>query len=359
MSNFKLTLMSVAVSLATSFSIGNTYAQSAPTSAKKAPASMSSPLKLTGRTELPGYDEGDFDHFEVDLKGNRLFLAAEDHGTLEVFDLKNLKHLKTIKEGIEVPHGLLYLPEKNRLIVTDSGKSMSKIFDASTYKVVGTIKLKQGADSMAYDPSTKRAYIANGGKDGDLPDSYLTSVDPSTGKVLAELKFDTNKIEAMAIEQKGKNLFMNITGKNYLAVIDKEKLTITSKWPIKEAEQNAPLAFDEENHRLFVATRKPGKMIVVNAATGATVASFNGPLRCDQIIFDQANHLIYMLGGEGYIGVYQQKDADHYVELPHVSSAPGAKTGILIPEMNRLLVIASPGETKATAAILQYEVSAP
>ena len=59
-------------------------------------------LEAAGKVELPGY-EGDFDHFEVDLKGNRLFLAAEDHNTLEVFDLKSLKHLKTI-EGLETPH---------------------------------------------------------------------------------------------------------------------------------------------------------------------------------------------------------------------------------------------------------------
>jgi len=44
-------------------------------------ASSDSVLVLQGRTELPGYS-GDFDHFAVDLQGNRLFLAAEDHGTL-------------------------------------------------------------------------------------------------------------------------------------------------------------------------------------------------------------------------------------------------------------------------------------
>ena len=34
-----------------------------------------SALEASAKVELPGY-EGDFDHFEVDLKGNRLFLAA-------------------------------------------------------------------------------------------------------------------------------------------------------------------------------------------------------------------------------------------------------------------------------------------
>jgi hypothetical protein len=38
-------------------------------------AQEKSPLKLIATTPLPGFS-GDFDHFAVDLKGNRLFLAA-------------------------------------------------------------------------------------------------------------------------------------------------------------------------------------------------------------------------------------------------------------------------------------------
>src|SRR5205807_3434942 len=43
------------------------------------------PLKLIKTTPLPGFI-GDFDHFAIDLRGKRLFLTAEDHKTVEVFD---------------------------------------------------------------------------------------------------------------------------------------------------------------------------------------------------------------------------------------------------------------------------------
>ena len=39
-------------------------------------------LTPLGRTDLPGYS-GDFDHFAADVQTDRLYLAAEDHGTLE------------------------------------------------------------------------------------------------------------------------------------------------------------------------------------------------------------------------------------------------------------------------------------
>src|ERR1700756_4973353 len=80
-------------------------------------------LRLAGRTELPGYT-GDFDHFEYDLKGNRLWLPAQGHGTLDVFDLKTVKMQKSVKGVVDTPHGILYVAAKNRLVVTDSGGDM-------------------------------------------------------------------------------------------------------------------------------------------------------------------------------------------------------------------------------------------
>ncbi|MGH8122934.1 MAG: hypothetical protein ACREPT_09210, partial [Rudaea sp.] len=107
---------------------------------------------------------------------------------------------------------------------------------------------------------------------------------------------------------------------------------------------------------LFVVTRAPGRLIVVNADNGATIANFKAPERCDQVIWDKANRRIYVLGGEGYIGVFQQKDANHYEELTRVISAKGAKTGILIPSLHKLYVAVSPGEAKTGAAVLAYTV---
>ena len=76
-----------------------------------------------------------------------------------------------------------------------------------------------------------------------------------------------------------------ITGstRSIMQAVDREvfanisTLKVLATWPIKEAEQNAPLAFDEPNKRLFVVTRKPGKLIVLNAETGASMASFKAP----------------------------------------------------------------------------------
>jgi DNA-binding beta-propeller fold protein YncE len=349
-----VTQLATALSLICALPCQMATAQSVAVAGPATQASAAAPLRLSGRTELPGYT-GDFDHFEVDVKGNRLFLAAEDHATLEVFDLKSAKLTTTI-EGFEVPHGLLFLPESNRLLVTDSGAGLSKFVDMAANKVTGTFGAV-GADSMAYDASRKHLYVVTGGRDAKMKESSVSEYDPQTGKLLGEVKFDTDKVEGMAIEQKGNRMFVNVTGKNTLVTIDKDKRTVIASWPVKEAEQNAPLAMDETTHRLFVVTRKPGMLIIKNADTGASIASFKAPERTDQVLWDQANKRIYVLGGEGYIGVFQQQDADHYAEVARIPSATGAKTGILVPEHNKLFVAVSPGEGKTGAAVLNFDVT--
>ena len=336
----------------TAFLILTTGIAAPPSLAGQAALESSPVLQVMGKTELPGYS-GDFDHFAVDLAGNHLFLAAEDHGTLEVFNLQSGAHEKTVT-GLETPHSIFYIPDLNRLLVTDSGPGMTKVLDARNYKVTGSIKLILGADSIGYDATRGRLYVVTGGKDVKMANSVLADIDPRTGKSLGSVNFDSNHVEAMAVEQHGPHLYINVTDKNYVAVVDKEKHSVVARWPIKEAEQNAPVAFDEANHRLFIVTRKPGMLVVVNAQTGATLANFKAPEHCDEVVFDEANHRVYVAGGEGFVGVYQQLDADHYRQLANVPSAKGAKTAVLVPALHRLYLAVSPGEGNSSGGGIMW-----
>jgi DNA-binding beta-propeller fold protein YncE len=311
-------------------------------------------LRLLGRTEVPGF-EGDFDHFAVDVKGNRLFLAGEEKGTLEVFDLKSGKHLKSVP-GLEEPHAIHYMPEENRIIVTNSGDGFTKVLDATTYAIVDTIKLTPGADVMKYDPSAKTMWVVTGGKNASkkLAHTTVAVIDPATGKTRGEIRFDTDFTEAIAFEQKGNRAFVNVSGKHYVAVVDKKTHKVLATWPIKEGQNNAPMALDEDNKRLFVVTRKPFKLVVLDTDSGASVASFDAPQRTNELIFDKASRRIY-LAGDDHVAVFLQKGPDQYEEIARVKSDKGAKTAILVPEIGRLYVaVAGKGDVKAS--VLRYEV---
>ena len=314
----------------------------------------SSPLSLMQSVDLPNYS-GDFDHLAVDLAKGRLFLAAEDHGTIEVFDLKSGKRIKSVG-GFEAPHSFLYMPEVNRLLVTDSGKGLSKILNADDFRVLKTLKITPGADSVGFDRSARQLYIVTGGKDAHLDHSFLSIVDPVNGRHIDDIPFAANHVEAMAIEQSGTRLFINITDKNYVAVVDREKRQIVDKWPVNQCKQNSPIALDETNHRLFVVCRQPGMLVVFDTDTGQSVTSLAAPEKSDEVVFDTEHHRIYVPGGEGYIGIYRQNTADQYQLLSKVATAAGAKTALLVPELKRLYVAVSPGEGKVGAKVLTFAV---
>lgn len=313
-----------------------------------------SQLTLKQSVDLPGYT-GDFDHFAVDQARGRLLLAAEDHGTVEVFDLKTGKHLRTIT-GFETPHSILIRPGAATILVTDSGKGMSKLLDASNYDVKGVVTLVPGADSIGYDPKENVVYVVTGGKDVDMTTSELAAVDPDTGKKKGAITLQDNHVEAMALETNGNRLFINLTQTNKIAVIDRKTMKVLALWPVPTAEQNAMVALDELNHRLYVGCRKPGMVVALNSDTGAVISSLPSPLRSDQILYDQGAHRLYSPGGEGYMGVYDTSDPDHLKGVAKVPTAPGAKTGILLPEERELVLAVSPGETKATAKVLTFAV---
>jgi len=316
-------------------------------------ANERSPLKLVSSADLPQYS-GDFDHFAADVNGNRLFLAAEDHGTLEVFDLKSTKWLQTIK-GFDVPHSILYFPGSQKLFVTDGGDSMSKVLSASDLRIIQRVELVPGADSVAYDSAAHLAYVVTGGKDVKMKESVLSVIDTADFTKKAELKLSSAHVEGMALESKSTRMFVNVTDHNEIDIVDRSQMKVVDRWPLHDAGENSPMALDEANHRLFVVCRNPAKLVVFDTDTGKQIGALATAGHSDGMAFDSAHKRIYVPGAEGYIAVYRQRDADHYELVAKVASAAGAKTCLLVPELNRLFVAVSPGERKVGARVLAYD----
>src|SRR3984893_1127345 len=132
-----------------------------------ASAQTKPPLRLLHTIPLPDLKGGDFDHFDVDLSSNRLFLTAEENNAVVVFDIRANKLIHTIRD-VDTPHSLLYLGAAKQLWVVDGGNGTIKIFDGNTYAVVETLKLAVGADAFVYDPPKHLFYIATGGEDAKM-----------------------------------------------------------------------------------------------------------------------------------------------------------------------------------------------
>ena len=127
-------------------------------------AQVPGPLKLIQTIPLPGLKDGDFDHFQVDLPGKRLFLAAEDNSAIEVIDLTTNKVVYKIA-GPKAPHSMAYNPDSKKLfVVDDGGPNQVEIYDGTSFELLGTIPMGAHADASVYDPVSKLFYVGNGGK---------------------------------------------------------------------------------------------------------------------------------------------------------------------------------------------------
>jgi DNA-binding beta-propeller fold protein YncE len=122
------------------------------------------------------------------------------------------------------------------------------------------------------------------------------------------------------------------------------------------AKENVSMAFDEAGHRLFVATRQPGLLIVLNSDTGKTVASLPAAGGVDDLAYDAARRRIYLSAGDGFVNVYQQKTPDTYEALAQIPTGPGARNSRFVPEQNRLYVAVPAGKDGKPGEVQIYEV---
>lgn len=317
-------------------------------------AQEKAPLKLLHTIPVPDLKDGDFDHLTVDLEGNRLFVTAEENSKVVIFDLKTNKLIHTISD-LKAPHSMLFRGDLKKLFVVDSDLGEVKIYETTSYKPTGTIKVREGADSAGYDSSTKYLYVVDGGKDAKMPNAYLDIIDTTESKKVGEIKIDSDDVEAMAFDKSSPRMFVDVRGNSTVEVIDREKRSVIATWPIPDAKGLTTIAFDAANHRLLVGARTPAKLYVLDSDSGKIITSVAAPAMVDDMPFSSDQKRVYF-AGTMFTDVFEQKDADHYERIGHIPTAFRAKTAILVPELNRYY-LAVPHHGASPAAIRVYEVT--
>ena len=302
------------------------------------------PLQRVHTTLLPGY-VGDFEHFAVDVKGNRLFLAAEDHKTVEILDPRIGERMNTIS-GFAQPHAILYLPDTERLLVTDGNDDFGavKLVSATDYKILDTIKLPSGVDGAVYNPVNKYYYVESQSHEPGGKTHLLNVIDTQNFKHVADITLPGNHSEAMAIDRAGKKLYVNLSGTNEVGVVDLESRKLIARWPLPNAQAANALVLDEAYHRLFTASHTPPKLIVFDIDTGKVIATLPCVINNDDMSYDAARKRIYVTG-DGAVSVFSQRDADRYEHIADIPTGYRAKTSIFVPELSRLYIaVASRGK---------------
>jgi DNA-binding beta-propeller fold protein YncE len=314
--------------------------------APQGPTRELAPLQLIQKIPVPGV-AGRIDHFTAFPKRRLLIFAALGNNSMEIVNTFEAKVVQSIK-GLNEPQGVLYVPGLDKIFVANAGSGEVKIYDGKTYALRKTIELggESDTDNLRWDEDSKRVFVGVVGG--------IAMIDAVTEtRVGKDLKGSGGHSESFQLEKKGSRIFVNVPEDGSVVNVIDRKTGELTKWGLNGVKANYPMALDEDGHRLFVVTRRPPLLMVLDTDTGKEVARVPVGGSCDDVYYDAERKRIYALGGEGYISVVQQNDPDHYTLSANIPSAVGVRTGIFY---GTSLYVGVPASGLEPAQIWNYAV---
>jgi YVTN family beta-propeller protein len=270
-----------------------------------------------------------FDYINVDTAARRVYLS---HGTeFKVVDADNFSVVGTITGDFKRNHGIALVPELNRGFISDGDLGQAVIVDLKTFKTIGQIKAEPDADSIIYDPASKRVFTFN------WTSKNSTVIDPAKGSVLATIPLGGAPEQAVA-DGKGM-IYDNLEDTNEVIAIDSRSMTVKSRWPVAPAGQPVAITMDRQHRRLFISGRNPKLLVVMDADSGKIIGQpFPIGDRVDTNIYDPESALVAASTREGTIHIFHEDSPDKLTPVEVVKTEFGAKTMGFDPKTRNLFV---------------------
>src|ERR1700726_2298280 len=218
--------------------------------AAQGPTRELAPLQLIQKIPVPGV-AGRIDHFTAFPKRRLLIFAALGNNSMEIVNTFEAKVVQSIK-GLNEPQGVLYVPGLDKIFVANAGSGVVKVYDGKTYALRKSIELgaESDTDNLRWDEDSKRVLVGIVGG--------IAMIDAATeDHVGKDLKGSGGHSESFQLEKKGARIFVNVPDDGSVVNVIDRKTGELTKWGLNGVKANYPMALDEENHRLFVVTRRP------------------------------------------------------------------------------------------------------
>ena len=260
--------------------------------------------------------DGGWDYLTMDSAKKRLFISRATR--VDVVSVESGKLIGSIPETQGV-HGIALAPALNRGFTSNGRANSVTVFDLDTLKVIQEVKIPgRNPDAILYEPSGKHVFTFNGAS------KDVTVLDASSLAVVATIPVP-DKPEFAAQDGRGQ-IFVNIeSDPGQMLVIDAQKLSVKSTWPLPGCNSPSGLAIDSVHRRLFSVC--DGKVMAVTDTVGGKQAALV-PIgeHPDAAAFDKKRGLVFSSNGEGTLSVVRQDSADRYTVIQTVATQRGART---------------------------------
>jgi hypothetical protein len=288
-------------------------------------AEESAPLSIEARIPL-GAVKGRIDHLAIDVAHQRLFVAELGNDSVGVVDLAKRSVARNLT-ALDEPQGIAYMPASDTLYVANGGDGSLRSFQGAELVPVASIEVGSDADNVRIDQDRKQIYVGYG-------NGAIAVIDATTGKRAANIRVKAHP-ESFQLDAAGQNIYVNVPDAHEIAVVDRKTNAQVASWPTIKLRANFAMAIDEANGRLLTVFRQPPTLAAMKltGGTGGTRVTTCGD--ADDVFHDASRGLIYISCGEGYVDVLRS-DGTKYSRVAQLKTAPGARTALFAPSMDRL-----------------------
>jgi DNA-binding beta-propeller fold protein YncE len=295
------------------------------------------PLVLEAKIPL-GEVKGRIDHLAIDVSRQRLLVAELGNNGFGVVDLAARKTLRTLS-GLSEPQGVGYEPSTDTIYVANAGDGSVRIFKGDDFSPLGRIELGDDADNVRIDGTHKQVLVGYG-------KGAIAVIDPTTHAKGAEYRLHGHP-EGFQIDGSGTQLFVNVPDTHEIAVIDLPN-AVSRSVATPGLRSNFPMAVDAEAKRVLVVFRNPSTLMALSSPETEIVAKAETCGDADDVFVDGKRHRVYVICGAGVADVFEPRGTA-YKRVATIPTVPGARTGLFVPELDRLFVAvrASSGEPPA------------
>ncbi|MCG3137311.1 MAG: hypothetical protein HJJLKODD_01155 [Phycisphaerae bacterium] len=316
---------------------------------------------------------GRIDHLAYDPATDRLFVAALENGSLEVIDLKKGERIKSIA-GLKKPQGIAVVPDTGSVVVACGEDGVAHVYDTQTLEEKQHFTAGPGADNVRYDSQYHTVYITHRQEDSGV----ITVYDAKTLAVLRRISFLTRP-ESFQLDPAGNRLFANLPGgvrataDGSVAVVDRTSGDKLAQIDLPGRARNFPMAFDTAHERLFIVSRKPAKLILIDTRTYQVTAQADCAEDSDDLFYDAQNNQVVVIGGgyrpdlrlenepipagtpdeTGAIDIFSIDDQGQLHKIASTPTLPHARTGLFVAN-RRALYVAVPPQGERDSEIREY-----
>lgn len=273
---------------------------------------------------------GGFDYVAADSRNRRLYIArGGDAPRITVFNLDTLAHVGDIP-GFGA-HGAAVDAKSNHVFATSQPVVM---YDPKTLKVLKTIPVGGDPDGIMADDFTHRIYVLS----HKAPN--MTAINGADGSVAGTIDLDAAPEQTVS-DGKG-HLYVDLENKDQVAVVDAKTNSVTARYSLEgKGGTPAGLAFDAKNRVLFVASRKPATMVMMNADTGAILGTIPIGTAVDGAVFNPKTMEAFSSQSDGTLSIIKETSPTSFELEQTLTTMPSAKTLTLDSKTGHIFLIAA------------------